>query len=156
MPNTAAVAAAQWLPKNDRIEVPLTGSFLDVEGNSISFDQFPDEVLMLNFWATWCTPCLMEMPSMASLHEEFGKKGLRVVTVTEEDEATVRQFVDQNPFPFTFLIDREGKLNERLKVWALPLTIVLDRDRKLTYFHQGARAWDTPDIRERMSQLVRE
>jgi thiol-disulfide isomerase/thioredoxin len=150
------MAAGEWLPENDRIEVNLAGTFQDVEGNSVNLDEFRDEVLMLNFWATWCGPCLVEMPSMASLYEGLGDKGLRVVAVSDEDAATVRYFVDQNPYPFTFLIDREGKLSERLRVWALPLTIILDRSRKLTYFHQGAQNWDTPEMKRRLRQLVKE
>ena len=93
---------------------------------------------------------------MASLYEDFGSKGLHVVAVSNEDSETVRHFVDQNPYPFTFLIDSEGRLSERLRVWALPLTIILDRNGKLTYFHQGAQIWDTPDMKRRLGQLVRE
>jgi len=155
-PGTIAKGAGEWLPENDRIEVNLSGIFQDVHGNSVSFDQFGNDVLMLNFWATWCGPCLIEMPSMASLSQEFEKKGLRVVAISDEDEATVSHFVGQNPYPFTFLIDREGKLSERLRVWALPLTIILDRNGKLTYFHQGAQIWDTPDMKRRLAQLVKE
>ena len=128
----------------------------DVEGNKISFDKFRNEVLILNFWATWCGPCLVEMPSMASLFEVFQDKGLHVIAISDEDEETIRYFIDQNPYPFTFLIDRQGRLSERLGVWALPLTIILDRNGKLTYFHQGAQLWDTPDLKKRIGQLVRE
>ena len=156
LPGKIARGAGEWLPENDRIEVNLSGTFHDVEGNSVDFEEFRNDVLMLNFWATWCGPCLIEMPSMASLYEEFENKGLRVVAISSEDEATISHFVDQNPYPFTFLIDREGKLSERLRVWALPLTIILDRNGKLTYFHQGAQIWDTPDMRKQLGQLIKE
>jgi peroxiredoxin len=153
---TSATAAGEWLPENDRIEVNLSGTFKDVEGNSVDLEDFRNDVLMLNFWATWCGPCLIEMPSMASLSEEFSGKGLRIVAVSDEDEATISRFVDQNPYPFTFLIDREGRLSQKLKVWALPLTIILDRNGKLTYFHQGAQLWDTPEMKRRLGKLVKE
>jgi len=151
-----SMAAGEWLPEHERIEVNLSGTFQDVRGNSVQFDDFRNQVLMLNFWATWCGPCLIEMPSMAALHEEFEGQGLHVVAVTNEDEETVRRFLEQNPYPFTFLIDQEGRLSERLRVWALPLTIILDRNGKLTYFHQGAQLWDTPDMKREVRQLVRE
>lgn len=153
---TTAMAAGEWLPEHERIEVNLAGTFHDAEGNKISLDKYRNEVLMLNFWATWCGPCLIEMPSMASLSEQFESKGLQIVAISNEDEETIRRFRDQNPYPFTFLVDREGKLTERLGVWALPLTIILDRNGKLTYFHQGAQLWDTPDLMRRIEQLVRE
>jgi peroxiredoxin len=98
----------------------------------------------------------MEMPSLASLQEEYRAKGLRIVAVTEEDLSTVSMFVERNPFPFTVLVDSKGKLSERLGVWALPLTLILDKNRKLVYFHQGARLWDTPDIEEELNRLVSE
>jgi peroxiredoxin len=154
--DVSALAAGEWLLEHERIEVNLTGTFYDVEGNKIDFDRYRDEVLMLNFWATWCPPCLIEMPSMAALSEEFQDRGLHVVAISNEDEVTIGHFVKQNPYPFTFLIDRGGKLTERLGVWALPLTIIIDRNGKLTYFHQGAQLWDTPDLKERIRQLIKE
>jgi peroxiredoxin len=150
------LVAGEWLPENERIDVNLAGTFYDVRGNKISFDKFRNEVVMLNFWATWCAPCLIEMPSMASLSEEFEGKGLHVVAISNEDQETISHFVDRNPYPFTFLIDRDGSLSQRLGVWALPLTIILDRNGKLTYFHQGAQHWDTPHLRKLIGQLVKE
>ncbi|MGW8178559.1 MAG: TlpA family protein disulfide reductase, partial [bacterium] len=154
--STSSLLAGEWLPENDRIEVDLSGKYRDLEGNSISFAGFTDDVLMLNFWATWCGPCRIEMPSMAKLHEALEGKGLRIITITEEDEQTVRLFLEQNPYPFTFMIDPQGTLSERLRVWAVPLTIILDRNRKLTYFHQGPMNWDTPDMKKRLRRLVKE
>ena len=155
-PGQKVGAASLFLPKNERLEVNLSGTFEDVDGKSVSFDRFEDEVVLLNFWATWCMPCLIEMPSMAQLQEEFGGKGLRIVAISDEDELTIRQFHKENPFPFTFLIDRERVLFERLRVFGIPLTIILDRDGKLTYFHRGMQVWDTPEIRQGLSQLIDE
>ncbi|HUG44644.1 MAG TPA: TlpA disulfide reductase family protein [Acidobacteriota bacterium] len=154
--NFPSTGAQSWIPPELREHADLTGDFRTVEGETVSLDAFSDRVLLVNFWATWCRPCLLEMPSMARLQEEFGERGLSIVSISDEDPKTVTRFLDRHPYPFTFLIDRERILHSRFGVTVLPSSLLLDRKRRLVYPHQGFLQWDDEGIRRRIDRLLTE
>lgn len=145
-----------WLEKGERIPIDLSAELLTVEGKAVALEDFDEDILMINFWATWCGPCRAEMPSMAALHRKLSGDGLRIVAVTDEDPETVRRFLEHNPYPFTILLDEEATLSNRLKIWSIPWTLVLDSRRRLVHFHQGARLWDSPDILANLGLILNE
>ena len=156
-PHTESLAqSSAWLEKDARIPVDLSGSFYTVDGKEITLNEYSDDVLFLNFWATWCGPCRAEMPSIAALQDKLGREGLRVLAVTDEDFSTVESYLKGNRFPFTVLIDQEAKLSGRLRIWAVPWTLILDKERNLVHFHSGARLWDTPDVVENLEHILSE
>jgi len=156
-PHTESLAqSSAWLEKDARIPVDLSGSFYTVDGKETTLDEYSDDVLFLNFWATWCGPCRAEMPSIAALQDKLGREGLRVLAVTDEDFSTVESYLKGNRFPFTVLIDQEAKLSGRLRIWAVPWTLILDKERNLVHFHSGARLWDTPDVVENLEHILNE
>jgi thiol-disulfide isomerase/thioredoxin len=155
-PGQGAGSSVGWLKEDARIKLDLSGTYQTVDGESVSLRDFNDGVLVLNFWATWCGPCRAEMPSLVSLHKELGRKGLEIVAITEEDNATVSQFLDQNPYPFTVLIDEDESLVQRFRILSIPWTLIVDRNGKLVHFHRGARLWDTPDVMTNLGRLLRE
>ena len=65
------VKEPQWIPANKRAKANLSGTFKTSDGRKISLKELKSKVIFLNFWATWCTPCREEMPSMARLHEQL-------------------------------------------------------------------------------------
>ena len=148
--------SSPWLEKDARIPVDLSGSFFTVDGKETSLSEFTEDVLFLNFWATWCGPCRAEMPSIAALQEKLGRDGLRVLAVTDEDFPIVESYLENNRYPFTVLIDQEAKLSGRLRIWAVPWTLILDKERNLVHFHSGARRWDTPDVVANIEQILSE
>lgn len=150
------VEAVAWLPRDQRIPIDLSGVLHSVAGDPVELRHFEEDVLVVNFWATWCAPCLVEMPSMANLHDRYRRRGVRVVAITDEESQTVRRFLDQNPYPFTILIDHDGDMAGRLGIWAVPWTLVLDSRRRLVHFHQGARRWDTPDVLQSLDRILSE
>jgi thiol-disulfide isomerase/thioredoxin len=145
-----------WLTGEDRIPMDLAGKLLTVDGEEVTLDGFDYDALFLNFWATWCGPCRAEMPSIASLHDELSKEGLKIIAVTDEDIETVRYFLKHNPYPFTVLIDEQGSLAGRLRIWSVPWTLILDRQGNLVHFHPGARLWDSPEVLNSIDQLINE
>lgn len=155
-PNFSTTGAQSWMPPELREPVDLTGDFQSLDGEKVSLDALSDRVLLINFWATWCRPCLLEMPSMARLQEEFGERGLLIVSISDEDPKTVSRFLDRNPHPFLFLVDRERVLHSRFGVTVLPSSLVLDRKRRLVYPHRGFLQWDDDEIRRRIDRLLAE
>jgi len=130
-------------------KVDLSAELFTVDGRQVSIEDFEGKVLFLNFWATWCGPCRMEMPSMAGLYRQLKEEGLVMVAVTDEDPETVRTFLERDSYPFPVLIDTARTLSIRFRVTALPTTLVIDDERRVVMEHTGGYQWDTPEVIER-------
>lgn len=114
------------------------------------------QVVLLNFWASWCAPCRAEIPSLERLHQRGGRFAPRIVAVNlGEDRAAVESFVrGLSPKPtFDILIDREGRARESWPLRGLPTTFVLDPDGRVSHVSQGARHWDGAEVRALVNAL---
>jgi cytochrome c biogenesis protein CcmG, thiol:disulfide interchange protein DsbE len=104
---------------------------LDTPDGPFRLSDARGEVVVLNFWATWCGPCLFEMPEFQEVHEERGPEGIRIVAVNltsaDSREAAMR-FVDQLGLTFTIAFDDTGSVAQRYGVLSLPATFFIDRD----------------------------
>ena len=136
--------------------VDLSASFITPDGEEVRLADLEGKVFFINFWATWCAPCRLEMPSMAALYERFQDSGLVMVAITDEDPATIRTFLDSNPYPFEILLDRgeDHSFARRHGARALPTTLVTDPAGHLIFEHVGANNWDSPQMLEKFSQLL--
>ncbi len=138
----------EWLAVEEREPIDLSGTFKTLDGEDVPLidSDLESKVLFLNLWATWCLPCLEEMPAMASLYEEFSDQGLAMVAVSNEDPEVVRQFLEEHPYPFTILLDPEDTLTLRLEVMALPTTFIVDRQGRIALQQLGSYDWDSPGM----------
>ncbi len=152
VPISGPAAAQDWLPEGERIPLDLSGELLTVDGNPVYISDYDEDILIVNFWATWCGPCLAEMPSLEELQKRFEGKGVRILAITDEPFETVRPFVKRYPSSLTIVIDKGGRLSDRLRIWSIPWTLVLDSHRRLIHFQVGAQRWDSPEI---INQLER-
>ena len=118
-----------------------------LDGRSVDLGSYRGKVVLLNFWATWCGPCVSEMPSLERLHRTLGPEGLAVVTVsTDEDEAALRQFVKQYDLTMPVLRDPGGRgPAARYHTTGYPETFVLDRAGVLLQHTVGPAEWDSPE-----------
>lgn len=156
VPISGPVAAQGWLPEADRIPLDLSGELLTPDGNPVYLSDFDEEILIVNFWATWCGPCRAEMPSLDELQKRFAGHGVRILAITDESFETVRRFTDRSPTSLTILIDKGGRLSERLRIWSIPWTLVLDSHRRLIHFQVGAQRWDSPEMVRQLEQHLSE
>lgn len=100
------------------------------------------EVVLLNFWATWCPPCREEMPSMQALHEKFKEKGLKIIAVSVDAKVShVQKFVQKHGISFQVLHDSEGEVARQYGVHRYPETFVIGRDGKVRLFKVGGADW---------------
>jgi cytochrome c biogenesis protein CcmG/thiol:disulfide interchange protein DsbE len=126
----------------------------DLEGNPVALSDLRGQVVLLNIWATWCPPCLEEMPSMQRLHERLGSEGLRVVAVSvdaapgETDAGgrpggDVRAFVERLGLTFQVWRDPSGKIQRVYRTTGVPESFVIDRDGTIIKKVIGGTEWDS-------------
>ena len=91
---------------------------------------------------------------MASLYNKFSDKDFTIVAVSDEDTPSVREFLQEQPYPFTVLTDPENILSDRFDIYAIPTTLIVDSQGRLALRHTGAQKWDSPEIIDQIDQLV--
>ncbi len=127
----------------------------DLEGTPHALADFRGEVVVLNFWATWCPPCVEEMPSLQRLEDTLGERGLRVVAVSVDERlADVPDFVEDHRLRFLVLHDLGKRVSRRWDVFQFPETWIVRRDGTLASHIVGARDWAAPQSLEVFSHLL--
>ncbi|MGH1430806.1 MAG: TlpA family protein disulfide reductase [Neptuniibacter sp.] len=120
-------------------------SLVDVEEQPISLESFKGKVILLNFWATWCPPCIKEMPSMERLRNQLTGKPFEVVAINVgESPTTVSSFMLELDTELTFpiLLDQDAKSFGQLGLRGLPMTLILDHEGNIIEKVLGGRDWD--------------
>jgi len=128
-----------------------------LDGRNIKLSEQAGNVVLLNFWASWCGPCRKEMPLLNELHDKYSPLGFMVLGVNVElDSAQARRFLDDNPVSFPVLLDSENKVTQAYEVVAMPTTAIIDRHGKIRYLHKGYKDGDEQKYRKIVKQLIRE
>ena len=129
----------------------------DLNGRKVGLKGLKGKVIFLNFWATWCAPCVQEMPTMEKLHKTFGQKGLTVLAVNyREDAKEVKKFFSKYKLTFIALLDLDGKVSERYRTWGLPVTVIINKRGEIVAKVIGSRDWHSSDAKEFFRRLLAE
>ena len=108
-------------------------------GQPVSLSDYAGQVVLVNHWATWCPPCKAEMPDLNRFYETYRARGVVVLAVnSQENAATVNQFITANGFTFPVLLDSEGEVMARYNVRGLPTTFIIDRSGAIHFIRSGA------------------
>jgi cytochrome c biogenesis protein CcmG, thiol:disulfide interchange protein DsbE len=121
-------------------------SRVDLDQRNVDLKAYRGKVVVLNFWATWCAPCLTEMPRFVEWQQEYGGRGLQVIGISMDDEAPpVRAAFQKYRLNFPVVIGDE-KLGEMYGgVLGLPITFLIDRNCKIRFKHQGVTDFNIID-----------
>ena len=112
------------------------------DGQRLSRSQFGGQLLVLNFWATWCVPCIQELPSLNQFQKQFASSGVVVLGVSvDQNERAYRQFLQRAGVTFRTSRDPEADLSSRYGTFKYPETYVIDRNGKVVQKHIGPRDW---------------
>jgi thiol-disulfide isomerase/thioredoxin len=126
-------------------------------GNNLKLSEMTGNVVLINFWASWCGPCREEMPLLNALHKKYQPLGFTVLGVNvEENVDGARSFLKNVPVDFPILLDNTNEVSKRYKVVAMPTTVVVDRDGNMRFLHEGYKPGDEKKYRQMIKKLIRE
>lgn len=132
-------------------------SLPDASGNTISLDDFKGQVVLINFWASWCGPCRQEMPLLEALHQRYAPLGFTMLGINvEEDSSLADGFLRDTPVTFPILYDRENLVSKTYDVIAMPTSIIVDRQGEIRYVHHGYKPGYENDYQDQVRTLIRE
>ena len=127
--------------------MPAKMPLLNSEGKLVTFADYSGKVVLVNFWAAWCGPCIKEMPSLYALQKQFGGKGFQVLGVSMDDDF-VQGVAGLNrlagPAPFPQFKGQEQAIAARFPIEGLPFSVIVDKSGKIVCARAGERDWQEP------------
>ncbi|WP_312136715.1 TlpA disulfide reductase family protein [Sphingobacterium sp.] len=130
-------------------------SFLDEKGNAVDLNSLKGKVVFINFWATWCPPCIEELPSIDNLRKEF-KGNDNVVFLMVDVDSEIEQstaFMKDNQYDLPVFIPN-SEIPSDFLAGAIPTTVILDKEGNMVDRMEGGRDYNTPEMKEKLSSLA--
>ena len=128
-----------------------------LSGKNLKLSEMAGNVVLINFWASWCAPCREEMPLLNALHKKYQPLGFTVLGVNVEEQVdSARGFLGDFPVDFPILLDNTNKVSKQYKVIAMPTTVLVDRDGNMRFLHEGYKSGDEKKYQQMIKKLVRE
>ncbi len=126
-------------------------------GGKVSLASLKGQVVLINFWATWCGPCRKEMPLLEQIQKKYAPLGFTMLGVNvEEDTRLMDTFLKDVPVTFPILLDPANGVSKLYDVSAMPSTVIVDRKGQVRYIHQGYQPGDEGKYQDVIRQLIRE
>ena len=126
-------------------------------GKNIKLSELRGQVVMLNFWASWCKPCRQEMPLLNEIYNKYHSLGFTLLGINIENSPELaKRFLADVKVDFPILYDPENQVSKAYDVNAMPTTILIDRDGKMRFLHKGYKPGYENEYRKQVRSLIRE
>lgn len=126
-------------------------------GENIKLSELRGNVVMVNFWASWCGPCRQEMPLLQQLYDRYQGMGFTLLGVNvDEQPAAALKMLKEIPVDFPILYDSSNKVSKQYQVKAMPSTFMVDRDGNIRHLHQGYKPGYEDDYQQQIRALLKE
>lgn len=139
-------------------EGEITPDFVlhSLNGEPVSRSKLGKKLIMLNFWATWCDACVIEMPSIQKLYVKYKDQGFSVaaISVDAEPNAVLPKFLQRFQFTFPIYIDQDQELSALFGVHGIPHTVILNGEGKVLYIETGDRNWFSSEVQEQIEKWL--
>lgn len=128
-----------------------------LRGENISLDQHRGKYILVNFWATWCGPCKMEMPSLETLYQRFKSKKFTLLAISNDmfGAQIVDPYVKAHQLSFPILLDQQLQASNKFGVVSLPTTFMIDPEGNIIGELRGAEDWASPDNLQYFENLLK-
>lgn len=141
-----------------RLTPMIEAEFVDPDGDSVDWGDFDGQYVLVNFWATWCPPCVVELPSLDRLQRHFKGRGLEVIAVSMDQQRTQKQIKDflysRNIGNFAAHWDYRGEVRKKVYMRGLPTSYLLDPKGNILHIFEGDANWASPISMEFFSELL--
>jgi len=125
--------------------------------SDLSLNDLKGQVVLINFWASWCGPCRQEMPVLEQLYKKYKSAGFTLLGVNVEPKSgDAEGFLKSTPVSFPILFDPDSKVSKLYEVSGMPSTVILDRTGKVRYIHHGYKPGEESEYLDQIRALVRE
>jgi len=127
------------------------------DGTQMSLADLKGQVVMVNFWATWCGPCRQEMPHLEALYQRYNSLGFTLLGVNvENDPKGAEAWLAETPVSFPILFDSANRVTKLYDVVAMPSTVLVDRSGNIRYLHHGYKPGYENEYQNQIRELIRE
>ncbi len=128
-----------------------------LSGQQAALSQYKGQVVMVNFWATWCGPCQQEMPLLDQMYKKYKPAGFTLIGVNVDKEGpAVKDLMARKPVSFPVLLDPANQVSKAYHVDEMPSSVLIDRKGEIRYIHRGYRPGDENEYQDRIRLLIRE
>ena len=126
----------------------------NLAGKDVRLDDFRGRTVIVNFWATWCTPCVEEMPSLQRLRDRMAPDGVEVIAVNlQENAARIQPFIERLGITFSVVRDHDGSARNAWGVGVFPTSFVIGPNRQIAWWVKGEIDWDDARVESRLRSL---
>ena len=157
------VLLVAWLPaQEENVVGKQAPDFVlkDLDGKNFRLSENLEKgPVVMNFWATWCVPCIEEMKKVKKLYKEFSDDGVQFLAISVDDPKTVgrvKSFVKSHRYPFKVLLDTNNEVIRMFQGNVPPFTVVIGKNGKIVYTHVGYRRGDEKKLKEVIQNLIGE
>jgi thiol-disulfide isomerase/thioredoxin len=149
----AALAGSDFVPWTGGATPALT--LKDLSGHPVDLADYRGKVVVVNFWATWCAPCIAEMPAMQALRDKLSLAGFEVLAVNfQEGTPRINDFLRKRPLKLTIVRDADGAARTAWGVKVFPTSYVVDTDGRIRYSVQGDADWGSSKVESQIRALL--